>query len=48
MASVDQYTLFLVLLDLRKLYDYLNRRQLLKTLEGYWAGSKNRGILAEL
>ena len=47
LASVDQDTLFLVFLDLRKEYDNLDHDQLLKTLEGYGAGPKMRGILEE-
>ena len=47
MSSVYQYPIFLVFLDLRKLYDSLYQGRLLKTLEGYRAGQKNRGVLAE-
>ena len=43
LASVDQEPLLLVLLDLRKVYDNLERGRLLKTLEIYGAGSKNVG-----
>ena len=46
MSSVDQYLLLFVLLELRKLYDNLDRGRLLKTLEGYGAGPKMRGFLA--
>ena len=44
LASVDQDPLSLVLLDLIKLYDNLDCGRLLKTLEGYGAGPKMRGI----
>ena len=40
LASVDQDPLFLVLLDIRKAYDNLDCRQLLRTLAGYGLGSK--------
>ena len=40
LASVDQDSLFLVFLDLIKLYDNLERRWILKTLEGYGVGPK--------
>ena len=40
MASVYQNPLFLVLLDLRKAYDNLERGWLSKTLEGYGRGLK--------
>ena len=47
LASVDQHPLFLVLLDLIKTYDNLDWGRLLQTLEGYGAGPKLRGLLAE-
>ena len=47
LAIVDQDPLFLVFLNLRKLYENLDQGQLLKTLKGYRAGPKMRGMLAE-
>ena len=47
MASVDQDPLLLVSMDLIKSYKNLDRGQLLKTLEGYGAGPKIWGMLAE-
>ena len=46
LASVDQDPLLLVLLDLIKAYDKLDRVQILNTLEGYRAGPKMRRMLA--
>ena len=47
LASVYQDLILLVFLGLRKAYDNLDHGRLLKTLEGYGAGPKMRGILAE-
>ena len=47
LASVYQYPLLLVFLDLRKAYEYLYRVRLLKTLEGYGVGPKMWVVLAE-
>ena len=47
LLSVDQDLLFLVFLDRRKAYENLERGWLLKTLEGYGAGPKMQGIMAE-
>ena len=47
LASFYQEPLLLLLLDLRKAYDNFDRGQLLKTLEGYGAGPKMWGMLAE-
>ena len=44
--SVDQDSLLLVLLDLRKAYDNLYQGWILRILEGYGAGPKNVEILA--
>ena len=46
--SIDQDPLLLVLLELRKSYDTLERRRIIHTLEGYGTGSKLRGILEDL
>ena len=48
LASVDQHPLFLVLLELSKTYDNLDWGRLLQTIEGYGAGPKLQGLLAEL
>ena len=45
LASIDQDTLCLVYLDLRKAYDTVDRDRLLITLEGYGAGPCLCGIL---
>ena len=37
LASIDQDSLFLVLLDVRKAYDTVDKERLLITLEGYSA-----------
>ena len=37
LTSVDHYPLFLVLLELRKAYDTVDRDHLIQTLEGYGA-----------
>ena len=47
LSSMDQDSLLLVFLDLRKEYDNLDCGQLLKTLEGYGSRPKMRGIMAE-
>ena len=47
LESVDQDQLLLVFLDLRKAYSKLYRGRLPNTLEGYGAGLKLRGLLAE-
>ena len=44
---IDQYPLFLVLLDLYKSYDTLDREGLLTILEGYGTGPHMCGILTE-
>ena len=43
-ANLDQYLLFLVLLDFQKVYNNLGRGRLLQTLEGYRAGPRMQGI----
>ena len=48
LACVYQDPLLLVFLYLRKLYDNLDQFRILHNLEGYGAGPKMRGILAEL
>ena len=48
LKSVDQSPLFIVFLDLRKAYDNLYHWRLLQTIEGYRAGTKQWGLLAEL
>ena len=45
LASIEQDLLFLVLLDLRKTYDTVDRDHLLITLEGYGAGPRICGLL---
>ena len=47
LASLDQDPLFLVLLDLIKSYDNLDRGRILKTLYEYGVGTKIQGMLAE-
>ena len=47
LASVEQDLLFLVFLDIQKLYDNLDHERLLNTLEGYGVGPKIRDILEE-
>ena len=47
LASTNKDPLFLVFLDIRKAYDALDLGRLLHILEGYGAGSKMQGILAE-
>ena len=47
LESVDQDPPFLLFLDLRKACDNIYRGRLLKNLEGYGAGPKLRGLLAE-
>ena len=42
-----QYPLFLVFLEHQKDYGNLDHGRLLQTFEGYRAGTKTRGILAE-
>ena len=44
-ASLDQYPLLLVFLDLRKSYGTVDRDRLIITLEGYGAGPKMCGLL---
>ena len=46
LASVYQEPLFLLLFDIRKAYDNLDRGRLLQTLAGYWAGLKLRELMA--
>ena len=46
LESVDQDPLFLVFLDLRKAYENLDCGHIPKTLGGYGAGPKTRGIRA--
>ena len=46
LESVDQDTLYLVLLDIRKEYDNLDRGRLLQTLTRYGAGLKLQCLLA--
>ena len=46
LANVYHDPIFLVFLDLRKLYDNLDRGRLLQTLEGYGAGPNLWGLLA--
>ena len=48
LANVDQDPLFLVFLDLINVYYNLDHGRLFKTLDGYSAGPKMRGILVEL
>ena len=48
LASLDQYPLLLVFLDLSKAYDNLDQGRPLQTLAGYVAGPKPRGLLAEI
>ena len=48
LASIYQYQLLLVLLDLWNAYDILYHIQLLSTLEGYGSGPKIKRLLAEL
>ena len=45
LASVEQYHLFLVLLDLSKSYKNMDRGQILKTLVGFGAGPNMWGLL---
>lgn len=45
LESVDQDPLFLVFLDLRKIYENMDHGRLLQTLAGYGAGPKLRGLL---
>ena len=45
LASIDQDPLFLVLLDLRKVYGTVDRECLLITLEGYELGTRMCGLL---
>ena len=47
LEGVDQDLVFLVFLDIRKVYDNLQHGRLLKTLEGYGAGPKIRDIMVE-
>ena len=47
LSSINQDPLFLVILDLRKSYDTLDRGHLFTTLEGYSSGSHLCGILVE-
>ena len=46
LVSVDQYPIFLVFGNIRKIYDNLDHGRLLQTLAGYRVGSKLRGLLA--
>ena len=46
-VSIDQDSLFLVFLDLRKSYSTLEHGRILHTLVGYGSGPKMRGLLAE-
>ena len=46
LENVYHDPIFLVFLDLRKLYDNLDRGRLLQTLEGYGAGPNLWGLLA--
>ena len=45
LASVYQDPILLIFLDLRKMYDNLDRVRILKTSEGYGVGPKMWGIL---
>ena len=45
LSIIDQYSLFLFLLDLRKAYDTMDQERLLMTLEGCGAGPHLCGIL---
>ena len=47
LSSVDQDSLFLLLLYLRKSYDNLDRGVLLQIIEGYGEEPKLRGLLVE-
>ena len=47
MAIIYQDALFLVLLEIRKACDTLDRGCLLQTMEGYGVGLKLRGIMVE-
>ena len=47
-ASINQYPLFLVFLDLWKVYNTLDRGKLLHTLEGYGAVQNIKGHLEGL
>ena len=44
-ASIDHEPPFLVLIDLRKAYDNMDRERLIQTLEGYGAGPRMCGLL---
>ena len=46
-ASIDQDPLLMVLLDLSKEYETLDRGRIIQTLEGDREGPNMRGILAE-
>ena len=48
LASTDQEPLFLVLLDLWKAYNTVDRDRLIITLEGYGAGPRMCGLLKNL
>ena len=48
LSSIDQDTLLLVLLNLRKAYETVERHRLLIKLEGYGAGPQLCGILETL
>ena len=45
LSGIDQETLFLILLDLMKAYDNVDRDQLLITLEEYGVGPRLYGLL---
>ena len=47
LSRIDQDPLLLLLLDLRKAYDMLDRECTLQILEGYGSVPRLRGILAE-
>ena len=47
LESVDRYLLLLVFFDIIKVYENLDHGRLLETLEGYGAGPKKWGILAD-
>ena len=46
-GKLDQEPLFLLFLDLRKVYFNLDRGQVMKTLEGYREGKKMQVIIME-
>ena len=48
LASVEQAPFFVVLLNLRRLYDTLDIGCLMQTLKGYRAGPRIQGLLEEV